>query len=205
MRRRLPVIQPTAIERRAFLLAVLGSSVAACSDDADPSARRRVPSGGTGATGAEAGAPLADGGTSVGSDGGVRRDGGPDGSAPRDAGVEAGPPGCAVGGYDVGFAPSAVAMGTITYVASTPPVFVGRDANGIYAMGALCTHSIGNFMQSNGQLVCFVHGARFSFTGQVLQGPATIDLPHFDTCINAKGNIAVDQTVIVPASTRLQA
>jgi Rieske Fe-S protein len=204
MRRRLPVIQPTAIERRAFLLGILGSSVAACSDEADPATRRRVPTGGTGAGATDAGA-LADGGSTGGGDGGVRADGGSDASAPRDAGADTGPTGCVATGYDTGSPPSAFAMGTITYVSSVPPVFVGRDANGIYAMGALCTHSIGNFQQSNGQLVCLVHGARFSFTGQVLQGPATIDLPHFDACINAKGNVAVDQTIIVPSSTRLKA
>ena len=36
--RRLPVIQPTVIERRALLLGLLGTSVAACASEAEPGA-----------------------------------------------------------------------------------------------------------------------------------------------------------------------
>ena len=95
-------------------------------------------------------------------------------------------------------------MGTLTYVAAIP-AFVGRDANGLYAMYPLCTHSVGNLTNSGGQLTCTVHGAKFSLTGDVLQGPATMPLPHFDVCLNAKGNVAVDSDIVVPASTRLKA
>jgi nitrite reductase/ring-hydroxylating ferredoxin subunit len=95
-------------------------------------------------------------------------------------------------------------MGTLTYVAAVG-AYVGRDAGGLYAMYALCTHTIGNLSVGANQLTCLVHGARFSFTGEVLQGPATMPLPHFSLCLNGKGNVAVDSKVIVPATTRLNA
>jgi len=129
------------------------------------------------------------------------------GLTPRDGGVDAADaapaPGCAVVGVDAG-APASVALGTLTYIASAG-AYLGRDAGGLYAMYALCTHTIGNMSIGPAQLTCLVHGAKFSYTGEVLQGPATTPLPHFSVCLNSKGNVAIDSKVIVPASTRLVA
>jgi nitrite reductase/ring-hydroxylating ferredoxin subunit len=207
--RRLPVIQPTALERRAFLLGLFGTAAAACSAEPEPLPRRGGGAGGTGQPSADGGG--GDGGGAA-SDAGIRADGsrGSDGSSGadsggggEDSGSDAAASTCATSGVDCG-PPSSFAMGTLTYV-SAVPVFIGRDANGLYAMHPLCTHTIGNLNLSNGQLVCAVHGARFSLTGDVLQGPATQPLPHFAMCLKSNGNVAVDNRVAVPSTTRLKA
>ena len=98
-------------------------------------------------------------------------------------------------------------MGTVKYFAGVPGggAYVGRDAGGLYAMYPFCTHSVGNFSVNGTQLTCLVHGARFSLTGDVLQGPATVALPHYSICLNAKGNVAVDSKVVVASAVRLSA
>lgn len=199
--RRLPVIQPTAFERRAFLLGVV-ATIAACASESEsgPAPKRGTSSGGPGTT-----SPT-DGGGSPSGDGG---DGGGPGpvdplrDSGSDAPADAAPSGCTVSGVDAG-PPGSFAMGTLTYLAGAG-AYVGRDAGGLYAMYALCTHTVGNLQVSATQLTCLVHGARFSLTGAVLQGPATMPLPHFSICLNSKGNVAVDSKVIVPSTTRLSA
>jgi nitrite reductase/ring-hydroxylating ferredoxin subunit len=210
MRRRLPVIQPTDIERRAFLFGLLGlGSAAACASEPTGSSPRTrfTPPGapGDGGGGADGGPRPGDGGTGGGDGGGGGGDAGfrLDGSGVTDASPDAIAQGCATSGVDCG-APGTFAMGTLTYVAAVP-VFIGRDAGGLYAMHPFCTHTIGNLNVSGGQLVCAVHGARFSLTGDVLQGPATAALPHFAACLKSNGNVAVDNRVVVPSTTRLQA
>jgi len=202
--RRLPVIQPTAFERRAFLLGIV-ATVAACASESTSGPQRTGTSGGPGPI------PAKDGGGTT-QDGGDDSDSGGDPVHPvPDAGTDAPvdaptKPGCAVAGFDVG-PPGSFAMGTVTHIAGVPGggAYVGRDAGGLYAMYAFCTHSVGNFSVSATQLTCLVHGARFSLTGDVLQGPATVALPHFSICLNSKGNVAVDSNVIVPSALRLSA
>ncbi|MBS2015448.1 MAG: Rieske (2Fe-2S) protein [Deltaproteobacteria bacterium] len=210
MRRRLPVIQPTIIERRAFLLGIMGA-IAACSDEAS-TPRRPSSSGSTGSssgtTASSSGSPSGDdgGGSSSGTTSGGSSSGTTSGGVDSgtDSGTDAGGKGCAVAGKDVG-PPGSFAMGTVTYVA-TVNAFVGRDAGGLYAMYPLCTHAIGNLNQNGGQLVCTVHGARFSLTGDFISGPGgTFSLPHFDICLNSNGNVAVDTNTVVAANVRLTA
>ena len=202
--RRLPVIQPTVLERRAFLLGLLATTALACSSSESTSPlshRTDTSSGDTGSSGS---------GTSTdsGSGDGDEADGSsPEGDAGTDptSGMDSstGPTGCAVDGVDVG-PPSSFAMGTITYNAS-PTVYIGRDAGGLYAMYGLCTHAIGNMKIDGSMLTCLVHGAQFTLTGDVLKGPATTPLPHYYLCLNSKGNVAVDTKIPVIASTRLVA
>ncbi|CAN5925424.1 hypothetical protein BH11MYX4_BH11MYX4_61710 [soil metagenome] len=198
--RRLPVIQPTAFERRAFLLGMVGVTVAACASES-PLAPQRSSSSSGGP------APTASGGSDSAAPGADAGDAEPDPVIPgQDAGVDASDaapaPGCPVVGYDAGGPPASFAMGTVTYIAAAG-AYVGRDAGGLYGMYALCTHSVGNLRIDPTQLTCLVHGARFSLTGAVLQGPANMALPHFALCLNAKGNVAIDTKVIVPAATRM--
>lgn len=197
--RRLPVIQPTAFERRAFLLGIV-AAVAGCASESGTTPRRGTTGGGGGGG---ATAPK-DGGTSSGGDGGTEVDPPDDagGNPPTDSGADGGPPpACAVAGVEGG-TPNSYAMGTLTYVAAAG-AYVGRDAGGLYAMYALCTHTIGNLSVGATELTCLVHGARFSLTGAVLQGPATMPLPHFEICLKGNGNIAINSKVIVASTTRL--
>jgi nitrite reductase/ring-hydroxylating ferredoxin subunit len=196
--RRLPVIQPTVFERRAFLLGLV-ASVAACASEPDAAPKRGTSSGGPGPS-------PKDGGGLPGEDAGDDAGPGPldpPSDAGKDADADAAPaPGCAVAGFEAG-PPGSFAMGTLTYVAAAN-AYIGRDAGGLYGMYALCTHTVGNLTVSATQLTCVVHGARFSLTGELLQGPATVGLPHFAMCLK-NGNVAVDPKVIVPPATRLVA
>lgn len=206
MRRHLPVFQPNVIERRAFMLGIVGA-IAACSDEATTPSRSSssgsTSSGGTKDAGGSSSGTSGTSGSS-GSDGGGSSSGSSGFDSGTDSGVDAGPKGCLAAGKEVG-APASFAMGTVTYIAAIN-AFVGRDAGGLYAMYALCTHAVGNLNQNGGQLVCTVHGARFTLTGDFVSGPGgTFALPHFDICLNSKGNVAVDPNTIVAANVRLSA
>lgn len=207
MRRRLPVLQPTALERRWFLVGI-ASALAGCASEATSTPRRGTSSsGGTSSGGTSSGGTTPDGGGTL-ADGAVV-DPPPDQPLPDGGGAapipDSGTPsqGCAAAGIDVG-PPSSFAMGTVKYV-SAAGCLIGRDANGLYAMYALCTHTIGNLNIGATQITCTVHGATFTLTGDVTKGPATQPLPHFDMCLNAKGNVAVDVKTIVSSATRLKA
>lgn len=208
MRRHLPVFQPNVIERRAFLLGIMGA-IAACSDEASGPTRTGSSSGtssgssGKPKDGGASGSSGDDGGSSSG-DGGGSSSGSSGFDSGTSSGVDSGPKGCLAAGKEVG-PPASFAMGTVTYVAALN-AFVGRDAGGLYAMYALCTHAVGNLNVNGGQLVCTVHGARFTLTGDFVSGPGgTFALPHFDICLNSKGNVAVDPNTIAPTAFRLNA
>ena len=87
-----------------------------------------------------------------------------------------------------------------------PGVLLGRDAGGLYAMTATCTHNqcdltnYGTFTASG--ISCGCHGSMFSPTGQAIHGPAIDPLQHFKVTINADDTIAVDTTADVDAAVR---
>jgi Rieske Fe-S protein len=89
--------------------------------------------------------------------------------------------------------------------------FMGRDANGLYAMSAVCTHQ-GCILDTLGTtwtagVGCHCHGSQFDGNGAVTHGPAGRPLQHFrvdvDTttgAITIQGAIAVDPTARTPVS-----
>lgn len=81
--------------------------------------------------------------------------------------------------------------------------FVVRDANGLYAVSATCTHEGGTINVVGSDYVCPRHGATFDFDGNVLGGPATLPLPHLEMCMLENGNIGVNPSVKVPETQRL--
>jgi len=100
---------------------------------------------------------------------------------------------------------STLPVGTLRAVAGAP-VIVGRDASGLYAMTSTCTHE-GCDMAADGQIgsngvFCGCHGSRFDANGGVLQGPANAPLVHFAVSVDAAGNVTVDGSAKVAASTR---
>jgi len=98
-----------------------------------------------------------------------------------------------------------------TFVANTPVFFssgiffVVRDANGLFAVSATCTHEGGTINVVGSDYVCPRHGAQFQFDGTVIGGPASIPLPHLEMCTLANGNIGVNPSVKVAATDRLNA
>lgn len=87
-----------------------------------------------------------------------------------------------------------------------PGVLLGRDAGGLYAMTATCTHNqcdltnYGTFSASG--ISCGCHGSMFSPTGQAIHGPAIDPLKHFKVTVGADGIIAIDTATVVDASER---
>lgn len=136
--------------------------------------------------------------------------------------VVAGAPGCGTGftmSVDP-FSGGAVADHPVgTYkLYSTQGVIVGRDAAGLFAFSAVCTHEgteigfqstgpacapavAGCSQSTTAVFVCPNHGARYDGNGVVTLGPATANLQHFGVTV-AAGAITVSPATAVAASTR---
>ena len=104
---------------------------------------------------------------------------------------------------DVG-APSTFALNTPKYF-STGSFFVVRDAQGLYALTAKCTHEGATTTVDSGVFYCPRHGAQFTFDGDVISGPVSKGLKHYSMCTKSNGNVAVNTALTVPETTRLDA
>ena len=148
----------------------------------------------TGPLGNDDGTPI-DAPVGVGTDGGVDAAG----SSP-DAMMGAV---CAGTPTDVG-APTAFTLNTPVYFASGR-FFVVRDAGGVYAFTASCTHEGVTCAVSGTKIRCPRHGALFTFNGAIVSGPVSKPLVHYSMCTMASGHLGVTTSSIVPATTRLNA
>ena len=81
-------------------------------------------------------------------------------------------------------------------------VFVFRDAEGVYAMSAVCTHLGCTVARTGEGFACPCHGSRFSPSGDVLGGPAPRPLPQLEVTRAADGQLVVLADNEVPAGTR---
>lgn len=98
---------------------------------------------------------------------------------------------------------SALAVGALLVMSN---VVVGRDANGVYAMSAICTHA-GCLLDDGNQsiaagLSCPCHGSAFDGDGNVTRGPARTPLQHYAVTIASDGSLTVDGSQAVSASAR---
>ncbi len=120
-----------------------------------------------------------------------------------DAGDETTPGSCPTS-TNVGLA-SAIAVGAYKKAgSSSKPFIVGRDAGGLYAFSALCTHELCTVtLRTAGATYCACHGATFDANGGVTRGPASRPMPNYLTTI-CDGNVFVDPTQTVPMGTRVQ-
>jgi Rieske Fe-S protein len=84
---------------------------------------------------------------------------------------------------------------------------IGRDADGIYAMSAICTHQSCNMNKfgsmSSAGVRCVCHMSEFALDGSVTVGPAMVALNHFAVGLGCDGTIRVDTMTIVDKATRL--
>jgi len=98
---------------------------------------------------------------------------------------------------------SALQIGTLLVMSN---VVVARDANGVYAMSAVCTHAGCLLDDSNSTIAsglsCPCHGSTFDGSGAVTGGPARSPLQHYAVTIASDGTITVDGSQAVSASTR---
>ena len=99
---------------------------------------------------------------------------------------------------------STLLVGQVRFVACAP-LFVLRDALGIYAMTAVCTHMgcTVNFINQQQGFLCPCHTSTYDFNGEVTSPPAPHPLKHYACSFDASDNIIVDTFNPVPATTRL--
>ena len=101
---------------------------------------------------------------------------------------------------------SALAVGSLLVMTN---FVVARDANGVYAMSAVCTHA-GCLLDDSASTIaaglgCPCHGSTFDGNGSVTAGPARSPLQHYAVTIAADGSITVDGSQPVSSSTRTPA
>ncbi len=72
------------------------------------------------------------------------------------------------------------------------PVFIGRDAGGLFALSAVCTHLGCTVALTGDHLACPCHASRFSTDGTNLSGPASNPLSYLHLEFNAAGEVVVD-------------
>ncbi len=111
--------------------------------------------------------------------------------------------GCATGAMDVGM-PSTFMTGKPVFI-TTGNFFVVRDAGGLYALTARCTHEGVTTIVQGSDFYCPRHGAQFDFNGAVVQGPASTPLVHYAMCMLSNGHVGVTTSQTVPAAQRLNA
>jgi nitrite reductase/ring-hydroxylating ferredoxin subunit len=105
------------------------------------------------------------------------------------------------GAIDVGM-PSSFSLNQPVYVASKN-VFIVRDASGLYALTARCTHQGVTVDARTTEFYCTGHGATFNFNGDVTHGPATTPLQHYAMCMLSNGHVGVDTSMPVAKTVRL--
>lgn len=95
--------------------------------------------------------------------------------------------------------------GTVRDYRNLGNFFLIRDATGIYAMTAVCTHmgcTVG--APVGAQITCPCHGSQYDLNGGNTLGPAIHPLVHFQvTEASAAGLLTVDTAKPVAASVRL--
>jgi Rieske Fe-S protein len=100
---------------------------------------------------------------------------------------------------------SSIVVGSLLAVGGEA-VVLGRDADGLYAMSAACTHAGCMLSVVNGggaeELSCPCHGSLFDANGEVTRGPARAPLPHFQVDVAADGSITIQGGVTVSADAR---
>jgi cytochrome b6-f complex iron-sulfur subunit len=83
-------------------------------------------------------------------------------------------------------------------------VYVFRDAEGIYAVSAVCTHLGCTVTRSQEGFACPCHGSKFDPSGRVRGGPAPRALPWLEVTRAADGQLVVLADNEVPEGTRFR-
>lgn len=175
-----------AISRRDFCAFAGGLALAACTD---------------GSTGVIHTGSLGGGDDDNGPDA-MRPDGSlPDGGMMPDGSVAGA---CMGAATDVGQTPAQITLNQPFYYSSSK-MFIVRDSGGLYALTARCTHEGATCVVQSGDFYCPRHGAEFTLNGAVISGPVSHPLAHYGLCILPNGNLGIQTTTTVSASTRLVA
>ncbi len=100
---------------------------------------------------------------------------------------------------------SAIAVGQVKHFTDNfnYDLFVCRDAGGLYAINGSCPHAGCTVTKKTTEWYCNCHGATFDLNGQKPTSPAHSSLAHYAVCIDGSGNVIVDYTKTVVATTRV--
>ncbi len=72
-------------------------------------------------------------------------------------------------------------------------LFIVRQGGTLRIVSAICTHRGCRLNEApDGHFACKCHGSEFSSQGQVIEGPATKDLPILPFAVNPAGNLVVN-------------
>ncbi len=96
--------------------------------------------------------------------------------------------------------------GTVTLNAENRTYIIREKEGGIYAISAVCTHlgCLTRWNENNGMITCPCHGAKYSKTGSVIEGPTSKTLPRFSICLNENNEIIVDRNILVDENQILE-
>ena len=81
--------------------------------------------------------------------------------------------------------------------------FIGRDARGLYAIVATCTHLGCQAQEGRDGFACPCHGSRFDPAGGVAQGPARRPLARAGLALDGSGRVVLNLGQEVAADFRL--
>jgi Rieske Fe-S protein len=120
----------------------------------------------------------------------------------------AGPPPLSDEPVEVGTLES-ISTGTLRVV-DGQPLAIGRDDDGLWAVGTTCTHlgcnianpSLGGNVDATG-IRCGCHGSQYGPDGDVRVGPSVRNLPNYGVVVESDGRVLIDPLDIVPLGTRL--
>ncbi len=98
--------------------------------------------------------------------------------------------------------PSAYPLDSTTSVAEGR-AFVKHDERGLSAINATCTHLGCLVKQAQSGFECPCHGSRYTASGIVTNGPATLPLNYAALSINTEGKVVLDVSQTVDGSFRL--
>ena len=99
---------------------------------------------------------------------------------------------------------SAVPVDSLRIV-SGENVVLGRDAGGLYAMSAVCTHAgcvVAVAPLPTGGVNCPCHGSAYDRYGSVTRGPAGRSLQHYRVDVASDGSITIQGGVQVVSTDR---
>ena len=98
--------------------------------------------------------------------------------------------------------PAEYVEGSVTGVPEAR-AYILRDAKGLYAISAICTHLGCTVNKAGENYECPCHGSKFNGGGYVLKGPATAPLDRVELSLSDDGKVVIDTSKKVEADVRL--
>ena len=98
--------------------------------------------------------------------------------------------------------PAEYAGGSVTGVPEAR-AYILRDAQGLYAISAICTHLGCTVNKAGDHFECPCHGSKYTGAGYVLKGPATAPLNRVELSLSDDGKVVIDTSKKVEADVRL--